>query len=258
MKLRLRRAFVIAGVAISLLVGLASIQVAAVLTAAAAPPPAPPVSLDTLKSALADEQARGVELQAQLAELNDLTARLSTALADTKDQVSTDGLSANELSARLTAAQGKLTDLKDLLLKAQARLRSLGVAIPNSGGSGGGSAGTGGSGGGSGIGGSGIGGSGGGSMSLSLLRVAGGVRLDWSACSVPGFAGYSIVRSTDPEIHFPPEDHDTEVARIGSASTTAMTDTAAPPATTTYEVYCLVNPDGQEFKVAAATPARQI
>ena len=84
MKLRIRRAFVIAGVVISLIVGLASIQVAAALTAAAAPPPAPPVSLDTLKTALADEQARGADLQAQLAELNDLTASLSAALADTR------------------------------------------------------------------------------------------------------------------------------------------------------------------------------
>ncbi len=66
MRLHIRRAFVIAGVVVSLVVGLASIQVAAALTAAAAPPPPPPVSLDSLQAALAQEQARGAELQAQL------------------------------------------------------------------------------------------------------------------------------------------------------------------------------------------------
>ena len=262
MKLRIRRAFVIAGVVISLVVGLASIQVAAALTAAAAPPPAPPVSLDALQTALADEQARGADLQAQLVELNDLTASLSAALADTKDQVNTDGLSAKDLSARLKAAQGKLAQLKALLDQAQARLRALGATAVKpaggGGGSGGSSGGSSGSSGGSGSGsGSGGGGGGGGSLSLSLSLVSGGVRLDWSACSVSGFAGYSIVRSSDPEIHFPPEDRDTEVARIGSASTTALTDSGAPSGTMTYKVYCLVNPD-HEFKVAAASQARQI
>ena len=270
MKLRIRRAFVIAGVVTSLIVGLASIQVAAALTAAAAPPPAPPVSLATLKTALEQEQARGADLQAQLAELNNLTSSLSSALDDTKTQVSTEGLSAKQLSDRLKAAQGKLAELKALLAKAQARLQSLGAARVSSGGGGSGGGGGGGgaggdgssstggaSSGGGGSGGGGGGGGGGGSLSLSLSLVSGGVRLDWSACSVSGFAGYSIVRSTDSEIHFPPEDRDTEVARIGSASTTAATDAGAPSGTMTYRVYCLVNPD-HEFKVAAASAAKQI
>jgi hypothetical protein len=62
----MRRGAVIAGVIASLLVGVLSIQVAADLTAAAAPPPAPPVSLDTLKRQLAAEQDRASGLQQQL------------------------------------------------------------------------------------------------------------------------------------------------------------------------------------------------
>ena len=272
MRLHIRRAFVIAGVAVSLVVGLASIQVAAALTAAAAPPPAPPVSLDSLQAALTQEQARGAELQAQLAELNQLTSTLSVALADTKDQVSTEGLSAKELSARLQAAQSKLSDLKALLAKAQARLLALqgaagkaprtasGGGGGSSGGGGGGSSGgsgSGGGGGGSGGSDGGGGGSGGGQMSLTLSVDSGGVRVDWSACSVSGFAGYAVVRSTDSEIHFPPEDRDSEVARIGSASTTSVTDSGAPSGSLTYKVYCLVLLD-HETKVAAATSSKQI
>lgn len=260
MKLRIRRAFVIAGVVISLLIGFASIQVATALTAAAAPPPAPPVSLDTLKTALAEEQARGADLQAQLAELNQLTDSLSAALVDTKDQVNTEGLSAKELSARLKVAQGKLADLKALLTKAQARLRALGAAAANAGGGGGGSGSSGGgsgsgSGSGSGGGGSGSGG-GGGSMSLSLSLVSGSVRADWTACSVSSFAGYALIRSTTYETHFPPENHNTEVARVSSASTTVATDNA-PSGTYVYTVYCLVN-KGSETKFAAKSNTKLI
>ena len=94
-------------------------------------------------------------------------------------------------------------------------------------------------------------------MSLTLSLVSAGVRVDWSACSVSGFAGYAVVRSTDSEIHFPPEDRDTEVARIGSASTTSMTDNGAPSGGLTYKVYCL-RQDDHETRVASATSSKQI
>jgi hypothetical protein len=253
MRLRIRRAFVIVGVVICLAVGLGSIQVAAALTAAAAPPPAPPVSLDTLQTALADEQARGLDLQAQLGELNDLTASLSLALADTKNQVSTDGVSAKALSDRLKAAQSKLADLKRLLLQAQGRLRAMGGTVPRSGGGGGGGASSGGGGSGGGGGGGG-GGSSPGKMSLTLSLGSGGVRADWSACSVSSFAGYALVRSTTFETHYPPENNNTEVARTNA---TAATDNA-PSGRYVYTAYCLVTKGSGETKAATKSVTKLI
>jgi hypothetical protein len=257
--LKLRRTVIVMGVVASLLAGLLSIEIAAALTAAAAPPPAPPMSLSALQDALAAQQQRGDELESQLAEMNDLTASLAAALAGTQDHISTQGKTAKELEKELKAAQAKLAKMQGLLDKAQARLAALraaanGVAGGGGGGGGGGNApkatprpapaG---------------GGSGGGSTtpSLTLALSGGGVRADWSACSVSGFAAYALVRSTDPEIHYPPEDRDTEVAHVTSASTTAATDAAAPSGLMTYKVYCLIVVD-HETKVAGASAARQI
>jgi hypothetical protein len=87
------------------------------------------------------------------------------------------------------------------------------------------------------------------------LSISGGsVRASWSACSVSGFAGYALVRSTDSEIHFPPEDRDTEVARSTSRS---ATDSGAPSGRMTYKVYCLARHDN-ETKVAGASATKQI
>ena len=122
MNLRLRRTLVAAGVIASLVVGVASIEVAAGLTAAAAPPPAPPVSISSLKQDLAAEQARSASLQDQLNELLGVSDSLSAILNSTADQVSTDGLSAEQLRQRLSLAQKKLASVSQLLADAQARL----------------------------------------------------------------------------------------------------------------------------------------
>lgn len=245
---RTRRTLVIAGVVVSLAVGFASIQVAAALTAAAAPPPAPPISLTALKTSLAAEQARGADLQAQLDELNDLTASLSDALKDTSSQVGTEGLTAKQLATRLRTAQAKLAAVQTLLAKAKAKLAALNAAANGS--SSGGSGGSGGGSGGSGGGGSGT------AFSLSLSLASGNVRADWTACTASGFTGYALVRSLDPEIHYPPEDRDTVIAQVGSG-TTAATDASAPKGSLTYRVYCLRN-QGGETKVAASTSSKQI
>lgn len=273
--LKLRRAVVALGVVASLLAGLVSIEVAAALTAAAAPPPAPPMSLSALQEALTAQQDRGDSLESQLVELNDLTASLSAALAGTKDHIDTQGKTAKELEKELKAAQGKLSKVQGLLDTAQARLAALRQAargVASGGGSGGNSGGGtkpkstpkpatgGGSGGGSGGGGGdddGGGGGGSGSLSLSLSLSGGDVHADWSACSASGFSAYALVRSTDSEIHYPPEDRDTEVAHITSASTTAATDGGAPSGRMTYRVYCLTVRD-HETKVAGSSAARQI
>jgi hypothetical protein len=259
--LKLRRTVIVVGVVASLLVGLLSIEIAAALTAAAAPPPAPPMSLSALQDALAAQQQRGDELESQLAEMNDLTASLAAALAGTQDHISTQGKTAKELEKELKTAQAKLAKMQGLLNQAQARLAALRAAANGVAGGGGGGGGGGGSapkatprpapaGG---------GGTGGGSTTpgLTLALSGGGVRADWSACSVSGFAAYALVRSTDPEIHYPPEDRDTEVAHVTSASTTAATDAAAPSGSMTYKVYCLIVVD-HETKVAGASAARQI
>jgi hypothetical protein len=252
--LKIRRSLVVAGVAAAIIAGLLSIQLAAALTAAAAPPPAPPVSLDTLKTALAAEQARGAELQAQLSELNGLTASLSDALANTQTQVSTDSKSAAQLAKELKAAQGKLAELKRLLKKARARLLAMGDtagAAATKPGGGSGTTGGGTTGGGT------TGGGTTGSMSLSLSLAGGDVVVDWTGCSVSGFSGYAVVRSTDGEIHWPPEDRDTEIARVTDAGTTKVTDKGAPSGTMTYKVYCLRTVD-HETKIAQASGTKQI
>ena len=94
-------------------------------------------------------------------------------------------------------------------------------------------------------------------MSLTLAGDGTDVIVDWTACSVSSFSGYAVVRSTDGEIHWPPEDRDTEIARIGSASTTRVRDTGAPSGTMTYRVWCLATHDG-ETKGVASTPAKSI
>ena len=106
--------------------GVVSIQIAADLTAAAAPPPAPPVSIETLKDQLAAEQARAAGLQKQLEDLLGVTGQLTVALDSTQSQVTDDGLTADELRKRLKAAESKLSAVNKLLRKAEARLAALG------------------------------------------------------------------------------------------------------------------------------------
>jgi len=246
MKQLLRRVLVTIGVVASIVAGAASIQLAAMYTAAAAPPPAPPVSIESLRSQLTAEQERSAALQGQLDDLVDLTGQLSGVVDTTQSQVSTDGLTAAQLRARLGAAQAKLAAVTTLLKQEHARLAALQKALADAGkkpptgapapppgnppGYG---------------------------MTLSVNHVDGGIKVDWSSCAADDFAGYSVVRSTDREIHFPPEDRDTEIARITSRSTTSMIDGVAPSGTMTYAVYCLTRDDGVTRSVAR-TPSRTI
>jgi hypothetical protein len=256
MNRRVRRGAVILGVVASLTFGVVAIQVAAQLTAAAAPPPAPPISMSTLKGQLADEQARAASLQQQLEDLLGVTSQLTAALDGTEDQVADDGLSAAQLRDRLRAAEAKLNAVNQLLKKAQARLAALDQAIdagsgttPPAGG-----------------------GSGGGNppppattpappppstFSLSLSLAGGDVRAAWTTCSSSGFYAYALVRSTDSEIHYPPEDRDTLVAQVSSVGTTAAADTSAPSGRLWYRVYCLTR-SGGETRVSKSTPTVQI
>jgi hypothetical protein len=132
MSIASRRGAVIVLVALAVVAGLASIRVGAELTAAAAPPPAPPVSMSQLLSDLQAEQARSATLQSQLDELSSLTTQLSDAVDVTQGDIAADGLSATQLRARLKAAQAKLATMAGLLKDAQKRLAALDAAAATS------------------------------------------------------------------------------------------------------------------------------
>jgi hypothetical protein len=250
MSRRLRRLLVIVGVTISLIAGLVSIRIAADLAIAAAPPPAPPVSMQALLAALQAEQARAAVLQDQLDQLLGATDDLSAAIDSTDVRLTADGESAKDLRARLKAAQARLALLTKLLKVASARLSALGAAgptVPPGGGGGGG--------------GSNpnptprptprptpaVGG-----FTLALSLSGGSVVADWTACSPSGFSGYALVRSTDSEIHYPPEDRDTLVTTVAPGGGTKATDSGAPAGRVWYRAYCLTRSDN-ETKVAGAT-----
>jgi hypothetical protein len=256
-KLRIRRSVVIAGVVLSLVVGLVSIRVAARLAEAAAPPPAPPVSIATLTAELDAERANAASLQQQLDELVGATAQLTSALGATGDQVSLDGLTAAQLRDRLKAAEAKLTKISKLLTQAQARLAALQGAA-SQGSSGGSSSGatSGGTSGGTSSGTSPTPTPAPAGVTLTLAVASGGVDASWAGCPSSGFNSYALVRSLDSEIHYPPEDRDTLVARITDKGQTSLLDTAAPSGKLWYRLYCLTG--SGELRVAASSPTRTV
>ena len=236
MRMVVRRSLVVLGVIASLLVGLVSVRVAADLTAAAAPPIAPPVSLATLQDQLVAERARADALRSELDQLLGVTGDLSGAIGATSDQVATDDLTADQLRKRLADADAKLRRLKKLLASAEARLAALEGAADAGGSSGGAAAATpkptpev---------------------ISLTLALSGGDVVADWSTCRADGFAKYVLVRSTDKEVHYPPEGQDSIAATVTTRSTTKATDADAPAGTVWYRLYCLATRDGQAKTVA--------
>jgi hypothetical protein len=231
-----RRTLVVLGVIASLLVGLVSIRIAADLTAAAAAPTVAPVSLESLQAQLFAEREAAMALRAELDDLLAATGELSTAIGATSDQVSADGLTADQLRKRLSDAEAKLRRLKQLLAKTQARLEALGATADSGGSAGGSSAATpkpkaev---------------------LTLKLTISGDDVKADWSTCHADGFATYVLVRSTNKEVHYPPEDQDSIAATVTSRSTTEATDSDPPSGTVWYRLYCLATRDGQQKTVA--------
>jgi len=106
-----RRAAVTAGVLGSLGLGATAIDAAAQWTAAAAPMQAPPVSPESLASQLADEQARGTDLQSRLQAAITQAAQVQAALDAAMARIATDGGTARALRAQVIAAQMKLAAL---------------------------------------------------------------------------------------------------------------------------------------------------
>jgi hypothetical protein len=259
---RVRRSAVAGAVVASLLLGLVSIRVAAHLAEAAGPPSAPPISMSELTARLSDEESRAAALQAQLQDLVSVTDQLRAALAGTAGQVSLDGLTADQLRARLRTAEDTLAKVTALLAAAQARLAALGAGSTT------------GSGGGGGGGGNPPGGTGAttppgvtpgatspaptpgqtaAAFTLAVSAVSGGVRADWTVCGSTPFDSYALIRSSIAEVHWPPETGNTQVARIASVSTTTTTDAGAPSGKRWYQLFCLVKVDG-EVKIARTSP----
>lgn len=248
----------IAGVIASLIGGVLSIRIAADFALAALPPPAPPISLAALEAQLNEEQARGESLQQQLDDMLGVTDQLTAALTATEEQLTDDGSNAAQLRDRLQASKDRLALLTRLLKKAAAQLAALGQVAPTippakpatGGGGGGGSA--------------------AGptpvptaaptpapaAFSLSLGLAGGDVEATWTTCTVNNFNSYALVRSTNSEIHYPPEDHDTVIATSTSNATTSATY-AAPSGKAWYRVYCLTRKDG-ETKTGATTNTASI
>jgi peptidoglycan hydrolase CwlO-like protein len=110
-KLAARRTAVTIGVVGSLGLGAATINAASQWTAAAAQPTSAPVSAETLATQLADEEARGTDLQARLEAALAQTAQLQAALDAANAQIGTDGKTARALQAQIAAAQKKLAEL---------------------------------------------------------------------------------------------------------------------------------------------------
>ncbi len=106
-----RRAAVIAVVAVSLSVGALAVRSAAAWTAASAPLTVAPVSAEALAQRLVDEMDRSVALEQQLAALTNQTNELTAALKAADERIATDARTAKELRVKLASARKKLMAL---------------------------------------------------------------------------------------------------------------------------------------------------
>jgi DNA repair exonuclease SbcCD ATPase subunit len=118
-----RRSLVIAGAVAALVIGAASIRVAAAWTAASSPLNDPPASLTSLQASLDGERGRSDALDEQLRVLESASADLAAALDSAQGQVAADTESAEQLRASLAGAKQKLARLEATLADA-ARTRA--------------------------------------------------------------------------------------------------------------------------------------
>ena len=122
--LRIRRPMILIGVALSLVVGVATIRAAADWTAASAPLGVRTPSVESLQSQLAVEQERSAHLQAQLEGLANGSADLSAALTAARDRITTDAAQAKDLQTSLKTAKVKLAALERSLRRQAAATRT--------------------------------------------------------------------------------------------------------------------------------------
>jgi septal ring factor EnvC (AmiA/AmiB activator) len=113
-----RRLLVTFGVVASLVAAGATIRAASLWAAGQAPLTVAPVSVESVRLALEQEQSRSAALEEQIASLQASAAELEAALASAGDRLVTDQATADELRASLAAAQEKLAKLEAALAAA--------------------------------------------------------------------------------------------------------------------------------------------
>jgi septal ring factor EnvC (AmiA/AmiB activator) len=124
MPLALRRAAVIAGVALVVIIGAASVRAAGMWTAQAAPLTVAPTTVSELEAKLAQEHARSDALEQDLAALGGQVVDLRSAIDAASTQLDTDATTAGGLQDRMKAAQDRLAKLDALVAKAERQLAS--------------------------------------------------------------------------------------------------------------------------------------
>jgi len=144
MNLLARRLVTTIGVAFLVIVGFASIRLAAVWTAASAPLQISPVSAASLQVSIADEQARSAALGDSLDTLAAQTADLAAALDDAQTRMQSDTKHAHGISSRLSAAKRQLAQIEAAIARARQALANSARTAPATRSSSGGSSGGGG------------------------------------------------------------------------------------------------------------------
>jgi len=118
---RLRRTLTLAFAVAALLLGFAAIRAASAWTAEAAPLVVSPTAAADIEAKLAAEQARTLELEAQIATMSGQADELTTALRAAQDRIVTDGGHADQLAADLAAARERLKKLEAAIKAASAQ-----------------------------------------------------------------------------------------------------------------------------------------
>ena len=108
----IRRSLTIVAVAASLLLGFGAIRASAAWTAAAAPLPVAPVSVDALKARVVDETARSADLLDRLTALTAHADELTAALTAAQARIAEDAKVSATLAKDLAAAKKKLAALQ--------------------------------------------------------------------------------------------------------------------------------------------------
>jgi len=118
---RLRRSLTLVLAVAALLLGFAAIRAASAWTAEAAPLVVSPTAAADIEAKLVAEQARTLELEAQIATMSGQADELTTALRAAQERIVTDGGHADRLAADLAAARARLKKLEAAIKAASAQ-----------------------------------------------------------------------------------------------------------------------------------------
>jgi len=118
---RLRRSLTLVLAVAALLLGFAAIRAASAWTAEAAPLVVSPTAAADIEAKLVAEQARTLELEAQIATMSGQADELTTALRAAQERIVTDGGHADQLAADLAAARARLKKLEAAIKAASAQ-----------------------------------------------------------------------------------------------------------------------------------------